>query len=233
MTEYLNQYQAALHFYSTHTPLIMATPRNEWAGDAYAWDRWISMTPIEAWLWGDIRDANAVFYPQYPVGRFFVDFANPVAKVAIECDGKRFHQDWQKDAARQEEIEAMGWMVYRISGKQCMTDYDDEKREQGFARQFIDEIADRHGLRRNNSASVQHFHNHQIGFLERICRQNGIEFDDDASEKRQAEIAQLRSTEAHLVQLLEGERDQASRDILMAKYRKTQARRRTLSEIPA
>lgn len=35
------------------------------------------MTPIERWLWADIRHADAVFYPQYPVGNFFVDFANP------------------------------------------------------------------------------------------------------------------------------------------------------------
>lgn len=233
MTEYMNQYEAAKHFYSTHTPLIMETPRNEWAGDPYAWDRWIGMTPIEAWLWGDIRDANAVFYPQYPVGRFFVDFANPRAKVAIECDGKAYHRDVEKDLARQREIEAMGWRVYRISGKQCMTDFNDETLEHGYARRFIEEIADAHGLRRKNSASVRHFHNHQIGFLDRLCKQNGIEIEDDSQEQRQEEIAQLRSTERHLLQLLEDEKSEGGRDVLMAKYRQTLAKRRNLTEIPA
>ena len=171
----MNQYEAAKYFYATHTPLIMAAPRNEWASDAYAWDRFISMTPIEAWLWGDIREANAVFYPQYPVGRFFVDFANPVAKVAIECDGKAYHQDVEKDMARQREIEAMGWRVYRISGKQCRTDFDEETREPGYARQFIDRIADQHRLKRNNSAEVQHFHKHQLTLIERLLKQNGVE----------------------------------------------------------
>jgi very-short-patch-repair endonuclease len=172
MTEYMNQYEAALHFYSTHTPIIMETPRNEWAGDPYAWDRWISMTPIEAWLWGDIRDANAVFYPQYPVGRFFVDFANPRAKVAIECDGKAYHQDVQKDMARQEQIEEMGWRVYRISGRQCMTDFDDETREYGYARLFIEKIARRHGLKRVNSAAVSPFMDHQIKLIEHLLKMN-------------------------------------------------------------
>jgi len=59
-----------------------------------------------------------VAYPQWPVGRFFVDFANPVAKVAIECDGKAFH-DVERDAKRQGEIEAMGWAVYRFTGREC------------------------------------------------------------------------------------------------------------------
>lgn len=229
----MNQYQAALHFYSTHTALIMAAPRNEWAGDPYAWDRWISMTPIEASLWGDIRDANAVFYPQYPVGRFFVDFANPVARVAIECDGRAYHQDHRKDQARQKEIEAMGWWVYRITGRQCMTDYDDETREHGYGRRFIEEIADQHGLRRNNSESVRHFHSHQIQFLEKLCRQNGMEPVDDAPDKREAEISQLCSTESLLLKLLEDEKDLASREVLVAKYRQTQARRRLLTQVPA
>ena len=170
----MNQYEAAKYFYSTHTPLIMEAPRNEWAGDPYAWDRWISMTPIEAWLWGDIRDANAVFYPQYPVGRFFVDFANPRAKVAIECDGKAYHRDVAKDAARQREIEDMGWTVYRITGKECMTDFDDETRQHGYARMFIEEIADRHGLRRDNSMGVRNFHEMQLKFLRELAEKNGV-----------------------------------------------------------
>lgn len=164
----MNQYEAARRFYLTHTPLIMAAPRNEWASDAYAWDGWITMTPIEAWLWGDIRDANAVFYPQYPVGRFFVDFANPRAKVAIECDGKAYHQDLAKDMARQKEIEAMGWAVYRITGSECRTDFNDETREYGYARMFIEEIVDLHGLRRDNCQSLKKYRQQQWDHLRRL-----------------------------------------------------------------
>lgn len=42
------------------------------------------------------------------------------------------------------------------------------------------------------------------------------------------ELMQLRSTEAHVIQLLEYEDDEQTRELLMAKYRRTQARRMTL-----
>ena len=41
------------------------------------------------------------FYPQYPIGKYFVDFADPVKKIVIECDGKKYHQDKEKDKRRQ------------------------------------------------------------------------------------------------------------------------------------
>lgn len=147
----MNQFERALYFYRQHASDIMAAPRNEWAMDPYAWDGLISMTPIEALLWGDIREANAVFYPQYPVERFFVDFANPVAKVAIECDGAAYHTDIEKDMRRDARLRELGWSVYRISGRACHTEFDDETLEHGYARRFIDEIADEYKLKRTGS----------------------------------------------------------------------------------
>lgn len=97
----MNNWNALREHYARHAKVIEACDRNEWAMDPYAWSTGIMrMTPIEEWLWHDIRDANAVFYPQYPIGGFFVDFANPRAKVAIECDGAAFHLDKSKDEAR-------------------------------------------------------------------------------------------------------------------------------------
>lgn len=111
------------------------------------------MTPIEAAIWTDIRCEGAVLYPQYPVGRYFVDFANPRARVALECDGKEWHQDQAKDDARQSDIESWGWTVYRIGGGDCLRadryEEDDFGREHfypGPARQLIRDIARRHGL---------------------------------------------------------------------------------------
>jgi len=108
-------------FYAHYEPKILAAGANEWGMDTYAWDHEakIVLTPIEASLWHDIRAADAVLYPQYPVDRFFVDFGNPIAKVAIECDGKTWHQDKAKDDVRQSLIEARGWTVYRFTGSQC------------------------------------------------------------------------------------------------------------------
>ena len=58
-------------------------------------------------------------YPQWPQCGFFLDFANPVARVAIECDGREFH-DSVKDGRRDAILEAEGWTVYRLTGRDCL-----------------------------------------------------------------------------------------------------------------
>lgn len=127
---------------------------NVWAFDVYAWHDVVQMSPIEDALWFDIRAEGAVLYPQYPVAGYFVDFGNPIAKVAIECDGKEFHKDLKRDEQRQRRIEAAGWTVYRLSGSACVKadEYSDD--EDGHAvitlspaRLLVREIAKRHGLR--------------------------------------------------------------------------------------
>jgi hypothetical protein len=128
---------------------ILRAGRNEWGGDAYDWDQgFIHMTPIEDALWEHVRACDAVLYPQFPVGRFFVDFANPVAKVAIECDGAAYHQDIEKDAMRDAQLQALGWTVYRLRGRDCVRNDDPETGEPGAARQFIQQICDAHGISR-------------------------------------------------------------------------------------
>ncbi len=151
----MNQFEAALHFYRSHTPRILETPKNEWVGDAYAWSEFIRMTPIEESVWGHIRDANVVMYPQYPVGRFFVDFGNPVAKVAIECDGYAYHLDKEKDAERDMALSDLGWVVYRIPGYRCVEEFDEEAREAPAARQLIDEIGSHYGIRRSSGGEAR------------------------------------------------------------------------------
>lgn len=125
--------------YAKHAAAIEATPSTQWAIDPYAWEHEarMRMTPIERGVWSDIRSNGMVFYPQYPVGRFFVDFANPRAKVAIECDGAAYHQDKAKDAKRQDEIEAMGWTVYRLTGKECMANTEQVEDENGALRWVV------------------------------------------------------------------------------------------------
>jgi very-short-patch-repair endonuclease len=100
---------------------LLLTSRSRWGIDPYAWDfqAGIRMTPIEAALWHDIRAECAVLYPQFPVAGHFVDFGNPAAKVAIECDGAAFHQDAARDRARQQRIESAGWTVLRLTGSEC------------------------------------------------------------------------------------------------------------------
>lgn len=135
--------------YNAVGPEILAERKDEWAIDAYAWNDVVTLTPIEDWLWIHIRAANAIFYPQYPVGRYFVDFANPVARVAIECDGAAFHTDKAKDQKRDEELAAMGWKVYRVPGHICVRDNDHETGRIRDAARFVYRIVLDHELSRN------------------------------------------------------------------------------------
>lgn len=74
-------------------------------------------TPIEFAIWEHISDFNLPFLPQYPVGKYFADFADPIRHIAIECDGKQ--HDKEKDKVRDKYFEDNGWTVYRIPGRDC------------------------------------------------------------------------------------------------------------------
>lgn len=142
--------------YRRHSQEIYNAGRSQFGIDPYAWehDGGIKLTPIERALWSDIRAVCVVLYPQYPVGRFFVDFANPVARVAIECDGELWHQDAAKDAMRQKDIERDGWKVYRITGVECLKNSEEGEDEYGrrayrcsHAYSLIRDISQEHGIR--------------------------------------------------------------------------------------
>ena len=71
-------------------------------------------------MWGVIRsNGKAPLYPQYPVSKYIVDFGNPIVKVAVECDGREWHLDKKKDERRDDNLASLGWLTYRISGKDC------------------------------------------------------------------------------------------------------------------
>lgn len=111
--------------YEFLTPLIIArqnTHIRAWVNPYTEFLEWGHIfSPIEEQTWQAIRCfGKAPFYPQYPVGRYFVDFGNPHIKVAIECDGAKWHQDKEKDKNRDLELKKMGWKVYRISGSDCV-----------------------------------------------------------------------------------------------------------------
>jgi len=86
--------------------------------DPYFRDWITEFTPIEYSVWSDIRSSGVPFYPQLPICGYFLDFANPFKKIAIECDGKEFH-DAERDAIRDKKLEKAGWIVFRIKGHEC------------------------------------------------------------------------------------------------------------------
>jgi len=148
MTTNTHNWQLISEFYAMFNGKIMAEKPSEWGIDPYAWDTGlIRMTPIESWLWHDLRAVDVVVYPQYPVAGFFVDFANPKAKVAIECDGEFYHRDKSKDEMRDSKLRAAGWSVYRITGKDCR---DGVGRDgSSAARNFVERIASEHNIKRH------------------------------------------------------------------------------------
>jgi very-short-patch-repair endonuclease len=121
----------------------------------------IFMTPIEMNFWADCRDQNLVLYPQYPACGYFIDFANPVAKVGIECDGRAYHQDKDADAYRQHVLESNGWSIYRITGRECNENWREEIDEETGHETCVapagvrlaQEIGLVHGIKRNRKES--------------------------------------------------------------------------------
>lgn len=100
--------------------ILKGSDPNHWALDPYE-VRWEGvMSPIEAKAWSDIRvNGGVVFYPQYPVRNRYVDFGNPVLRLALECDGAEFHQDRKREQARDAELRDLGWSVIHVSGAEC------------------------------------------------------------------------------------------------------------------
>lgn len=146
----MNQWSRIKAFYKSIEPLIAAESSNEWACSPYAWeDLDVSLTPIEAWLWHDIRSLDLVLYPQYPINGMFVDFANPKAKVVIECDGEAFHVDKEKDERRDAALRNLGWRVYRITGRDCRDGVDDQTSSgKSKAHLFLGQISSNHRIAR-------------------------------------------------------------------------------------
>lgn len=146
-TDWKERLRAISAYYEDLTPSILATAHDRWANDVYEVDWMMMFTPIEYGLWCDIRYTGIVMYPQYPVtvpGEFrpityYADFANPVRKVAFECDGKQFHQDVERDRRRDAAMAAQGWRVFRFNTEDCRSD-ETSKVVSRIARQYLDDV---------------------------------------------------------------------------------------------
>lgn len=76
-------------------------------------------SPIESLLYEALCDLGVKPEIQYTIGYFRVDMAYPELKLAVECDGHRYHtgeKNWSKDKYRQRRIEEMGWKFERFQG---------------------------------------------------------------------------------------------------------------------
>lgn len=105
--------------YLDHMEEIVAAG-NGWGLEKYRIPHLDKMTPIEVIAFDECIGSGLAMYPEWPVGRYFVDLGNPRLKVALELDGLEFHQDWVADSKRDAELwERYGWKVFRCSGSRC------------------------------------------------------------------------------------------------------------------
>jgi hypothetical protein len=84
-------------------------------------------SPLEEQVWQVIKSVGRVpLYPQYPVLNYFLDFANPHFKIAVEADGKQWHNE-EKDRIRDENLVNAGWKVFRVGSRDIfnIVDIDD------------------------------------------------------------------------------------------------------------
>lgn len=96
---------------------------DKWTGkhrqDPYKFGDWFeNLTPIERNVWSDIRANGLEYYPQFPIGKYYADFANPFTKIVIEVDGKVHTQSEvvDKDKEKDAYLKNKGWQVVRIEG---------------------------------------------------------------------------------------------------------------------
>ena len=88
--------------------------------------------PFDSWfeveVFNDIVDKGYSVIPQYAVakGKYIIDMVavfNDGTKIAIECDGDRWHgpEHFQNDILRQNVLERCGWQFFRVRGHEYYT----------------------------------------------------------------------------------------------------------------
>lgn len=72
-------------------------------------------TPIEHTLLAAFRARGLEPQVQYGIDRFRVDFAFPEVRLAVEADGRAWH-DARRDSSRDNKLRGLGWEVLRFTG---------------------------------------------------------------------------------------------------------------------
>lgn len=79
------------------------------------------LTPIEARLYGAMRDRGLAPIAQYGIGKFRVDFAFTDVRLIVECDGRPWH-DPERDRRRDEALRRKGWEPLHFTGSEIHRD---------------------------------------------------------------------------------------------------------------
>jgi len=112
----------------------LAGPQNNWHYNKklqpYANSLRKNMTKAEAVLWKHVLRAGMMhgytFRRQRPVLNYIADFMCQKLLLIIEVDGftHEFPQIYEKDATRQEELEAVGFFFLRFKNREVLTEID-------------------------------------------------------------------------------------------------------------
>jgi very-short-patch-repair endonuclease len=88
-------------------------------------------SPFDSWFEVDvylrIADRGFRVIPQYKAGRKRIDLVvEGRSRLAIECDGDRFHTDenFDDDMSRQRQLERANWRFWRVRGSEFYRDPD-------------------------------------------------------------------------------------------------------------
>lgn len=80
-------------------------------------------SPLERMLAAELDRREIPYVREHRISRISVDFAFPAAKLAVECDGWRYHHmHRERDARRDAFLRRNGWRVLRFSGQQLKAD---------------------------------------------------------------------------------------------------------------
>ena len=77
---------------------------------------------LEKLMKGELENRDIKFTKQEHIDKFWVDFAIPDLKIAIECDGEYWHQDKEKEINRDNIIKSYGWDILHFTGEQIIND---------------------------------------------------------------------------------------------------------------
>ena len=79
------------------------------------------MTPIEARMYRALREIHLAPVAQFGIGPLRADFAFPEVQLAVECDGRQYH-DPDADRHRDSRLRQRGWSVLHFSGSAIYND---------------------------------------------------------------------------------------------------------------
>jgi very-short-patch-repair endonuclease len=88
-------------------------------------------------VWSILRNrqlGGMKFRRQFPIDRYFADFACRETKLIVEIDGSQHADQTRYDAERTRIIETYGWRVVRVSNLDVLTNLE------GVAEMILSEV---------------------------------------------------------------------------------------------